>query len=156
MTNLSKGGTIPKRMNKNEFEKIRGISPKVVKCVLCGEEMKLSDGIFKHECDMTINRNTYKLDLKSDPNGIKVSVYTNSDSSVKTELVSFENICLKSSPSECYISVFKNSSLLYSVFNLIYDESDLKRAGLLSITCDNGSCWDDNNKESKVSNVSKQ
>lgn len=156
MTNLSKGGTIPKRMNKNEFEKIRGISPKVVKCVLCGEEMKLSDGIFKHECDMTINRNTYKLDLKSDPNGIKVSVYTNSDSLVKTELVSFENICLKSSPSECYISVFKNSSLLYSVFNLIYDESDLKRAGLLSITCDNGSCWDDNNKESKVSNVSKQ
>ena len=156
MTNLSKGGTIPKRMNKNEFEKIRGISPKVVKCVLCGEEMKLSDGIFKHECDMTINRNTYKLDLKSDPNGIKVSVYTNSDSSVKTELVSFENICLKSSPSECYISVFKNSSLLYSVFNLIYDESDLKRAGLLPITCDNGSCWDDNNKESKVSNVSKQ
>ncbi len=156
MTNLSKGGTIPKRMNKNEFEKIRGISPKLVKCVLCGEEMKLSDGIFKHECDMTINHNTYKLDLKSDPNGIKVSVYTNSDSSVKTELVSFENICLKSSPSECYISVFKNSSLLYSVFNLIYDESDLKRAGLLSITCDNGSCGDDNNKESKVSNVSKQ
>ena len=100
MTNLSKGGTIPKRMNKNEFEKIRGISPKVVKCVLCGEEMKLSDGIFKHEC-------------------------------VKTELVSFENICLKSSPSECYISVFKNSSLLYGVFNFIYDESDLKRAGLL-------------------------
>lgn len=156
MTNLSKGGTIPKRMNKNEFEKIRGISPKLVKCVLCGEEMKLSDGIFKHECDMTINRNTYKLDLKSDPNGIKVSVYTDSDSLVKTELVSFENICLKSSPSECYISVFKNSSLLYSVFNLIYDESDLKRAGLLSITCDNGSCGDDNNKESKVSNVSKQ
>lgn len=155
MTNLSKGGTIPKRMNKNEFEKIRGISPKVVKCVLCGEEMKLSDGIFKHECSMTINRNTYKLDLKSDPNGIKVSVYTNSDSLVKTELVSFENICLKSSPSECYISVFKNSSLLYGVFNFIYDESDLKRAGLLSITCDNGSYWDDNN-ESKVSNVSKQ
>lgn len=146
---------IPRRMGKNEFEKIRGIFPKTAKCEMCGKVMKLSERIFKHECSMNNNHYTYTLDLQSDPNGIKVSVYTSSNGLVKTELVSFEDIFLKLSTGECYASAFRNDMSLCSIFRFAYDESDLKRAGLLCITWDKDSCEDDNN-ESKVSNVSKQ
>ena len=55
---------IPRRMGKNEFEKIRGIFPKTAKCEMCGKVMKLSERIFKHECSMNNNHYTYTMELK--------------------------------------------------------------------------------------------